>query len=485
MPEEIRKLEPKKIWNNFADLSQVPRPSKREEKAVEYVKSFGEKLGLETLTDEAGNVVIRKPATPGMENRKMVTFQSHVDMVHQKNSDVTFDFEREGIQTYIDGGWVKAKGTTLGSDNGIGVATALAVLESDDIAHGPVEALFTVDEETGMTGAFALKPGVLKGDYLLNLDSEEEGELYIGCAGGVDTLVEWDYEPIKPQGDAAFQVVVSGLKGGHSGMDIKLGRGNSNKLMARFLLALTDDIEFQLAPLEGGTARNAIPRETTAVVVFDKSETGRFDQALKQFLQTIRNEYGDREPHLKLEANATEVPSGAMNAGDQQKLLWALHATVNGPLQMSHEVDGLVETSSNLSKIKLAGGKLEMETLQRSAIDTARDNAATMFGAPFHLLGATVRHEGAYPGWQPAPQSEILQVMQQEYQKMFGKKPVARAEHAGLECGIIGAKYPGMELISFGPTIENPHSPDEKAHIKSVQKFWDYLLEVLKAIPER
>lgn len=484
MAENIEDLEPKAIWKNFAELSKVPRPSKKEERVVAFVKKFGENLGLETLTDEVGNIVIRKPATKGMENRKMVTLQSHVDMVHQKNNDVNFDFEKDAIQPYVEGDWVKARGTTLGADNGLGVATAMAVLQSKEIAHGPLEAVFTVDEETGMTGAFALKPGFLKGDILLNLDSEDEGELYIGCAGGVDTNVDWEYpEEAAPAGFQSFVLSVTGLQGGHSGMDINTGRGNSNKLMGRFLFEAREKCNLRLASFRGGTARNAIPRETIAQVWVASNKIDALHEHIKAFENAIKNELGSVEPDFKMNLEPENSAAKVMTNAAQDKFVNAVEGCPNAVLRMSREVEGLVETSTNLSKINLAEGKLRIESLQRSSIETARDNAAHTVGAVFMLIGAKVEHVGAYPGWKPNPHSEILEVMKKVYKDEFGKVPDVKAVHAGLECGIIGERYPNMELISFGPTIRHAHSPREQANIPSVKLFWKYLLDVLKNIP--
>ncbi|MEX0966167.1 MAG: aminoacyl-histidine dipeptidase [Bacteroidia bacterium] len=484
MSDQIRNLEPKAVWNNFANLSEVPRPSKKEEKVIKFIKDFGEGLGLETEVDKAGNVVIRKPATPGMENRKMVTLQSHLDMVHQKNGDVKIDFAKDPIQLRIDGQWVKATGTTLGADNGMGVATIMALLQATDTPHGPLEGLFTIDEETGMTGAFALQPGFVKGDILLNLDSEDEGELYIGCAGGVDTNVHLRFDTQElPANSSALKLRMAGLKGGHSGMDISLGLGNSNKLMARFLYSLIGKSKVQLATFAGGTARNAIPRETEAVMVCEADDLENVRKLAKEFEAILKAEYAAREPNLTFTAEKADAPYKVLSAKNHKQLVRALHACINGVYAMSAEVPGLVETSTNLSVVKLAKGTCDIYTLQRSSLDSAKLAVAGMVAAAFQLAGAVVRHLGMYPGWQPDASSEILQVMKQVYEKQTGKTPAVKAVHAGLECGIIGQKYPNMELISFGPTIRGAHSPEERAEIASVQKFWDYLLETLKEIP--
>lgn len=483
---EIANLEPKAIWKIFSDLCDIPRPSKKEQKAVEYAKNFGEKLGLETIVDEVGNVIIKKPATPGMEDRKTVVFQGHLDMVPQKNSDVDHDFETDPIQAYVDGDWVTAKGTTLGADNGMGVAAGLAVLEATDIAHGPVEVLMTIDEETGMTGAEALKPGILDGDILINLDSEDEGELYIGCAGGVDTNIKFHYkEEAVPTETTAFEVDVKGMKGGHSGMDIILGRGNACKSLNRILYNASRTTDMRLSTIEAGSLRNAIPREAKAIVVVPTSKTGEFKSFVKETGDIMIQELAATEPEMKVEVKEVAMPSFVIDAKTQENLLKAVYGCPNGVMRMSADMEGLVETSTNLAVIKSHDGYIGVESLQRSAVDSAKDDLAAMIRSIFELAGAEVVHEGAYPGWQPNMDSPILHTMLKTYEDKWGKRPAIKAIHAGLECGILSKPYPHWDMISCGPTIRFPHSPDEKVNIATVQKFWDFIVETLKNIPKK
>lgn len=482
MSSEIRLLKPTILWNHFADLNEVPRPSKKEERVIAFIKNFGEGLGLETIVDKTGNIIIKKPATEGMENRKTVLLQSHIDMVHQKNSDVQFDFDNDPIQSYIDGDWVKAKGTTLGSDNGIGVAAAMSVLSSKDITHGPIEALFTIDEETGMTGAFGLEPGLLDAEIMLNMDSEDEGELYIGCAGGIDTLATINYTAENaPSNHLAFKVFVSGLKGGHSGIDIPLGRGNSNKILNRLLNEVLADI--RIAHLDGGSLRNAIPREAHAIITLDSSKKEEVLGKMEALGEDIKKELQTTEPNLTFTFTSTTLPEKVIDTASADRIVKAIYACPNGVIRMSADIEGLVETSTNLARIITENNSFRMESLQRSSVDSAKKDLANMIRSVFELAGAKVDHRGAYPGWKPNPHSPILEVMKGIYEKEFDKVPDVKAIHAGLECGIINSKYPQLDCISFGPTIRNPHSPDEKVNIETVEKFWFFLLETLKNIP--
>lgn len=484
MNTKLETLAPSGIWNNFKNLTQIPRPSKKESRVVEFIKSFGEKLGLETIVDTVGNIVIRKPATPGMENRKGVVFQSHVDMVPQKNSDKKHDFEKDPIEAYIDDEWVKANGTTLGADNGIGVAAMMAVLESKDLQHGPIECLFTIDEETGMTGAFALKPGMLKGDILMNLDSEHEGELFIGCAGGMDGNIEFDYAADKvPGGYIPFLVKATGLKGGHSGLDIHMGRGNSNLVLIRLLRKAEEKIGMRLCEFEGGNMRNAIPREAHATILIPESGKKEFNTLVEDYRKIISKELAATEPDLVIEVSATDKPDRVMEPGLQKRLIAAIYSCPNGVIRMTDGIDGLVETSTNLSIVKTTANKINISCLLRSSVDSAKENLAEMMKALFELAGGQATFSGSYPGWKPNMNSSIMKTMDALYQKKYGKKMEIKAVHAGLECGIIGGVYPKLDMVSFGPTIKHPHSPDEKVHIASVQKFWDFLVETLKNIP--
>ena len=487
MGKDILNLEPKKLWKNFYELTQIPRPSKKEQKVVEFVKNFGEKLGLETIVDEVGNVIIRKPASPGMENRKTVILQAHLDMVPQKNSDKEFDFEKDPIDAYIDGEWVTADGTTLGADNGIGVATILAILESDDIKHPPLEALFTIDEETGMTGAEHLKPGVLKGDILINLDSEQEGELYIGCAGGTNANIQFNYSKVGVSNDTvAYELNLTGLKGGHSGVDINLGRANSAKLIFRFLYNAQKEFGIQLSSIDAGNMRNAIPREAHAVVLVLNSKEKDFLKAVEKWEQIFKNEYKETDPELSFKAEKVEPPEFAIDPITQDNLIKAVQGTPNGVIRMSASMEGLVETSTNLSIVRMDDKVIEVLALIRSSVDTAKEDVENMFEAIYKLAKADkIWFDGKYPGWKPNPDSEILRLMKQIYKDMFGKEPKVTAIHAGLETGLLGGKYPNWDMISIGPTIKYPHSPDEKVNIESVKRFWDFLLKVLENIPEK
>lgn len=483
MSQTIVQLEPKAVWANFERLNKVPRASKKEQQVIAFMREFGKKLGLETEVDEAGNVLIRKPASQGREGRAPVVLQGHLDMVHQKNNDTQFDFATQGIQMYVDGGWVKARGTTLGADNGIGVASMMAVLESKDLHHGPLEALFTIDEETGLTGAAHLKPGWLRGRILLNTDTEEHGELCIGCAGGIDTIASLKYEREKPRGDAAIEIKVKGLRGGHSGCDIHLGRGNANKIINRLIYLATEKFRVGIQRIEGGNLRNAIPREASAVMVVERSKLADLKKQLQALGESIAAEYKRLEPDLLIAMSDAPMPADVMNFAAQERFVRAVYAVPNEVFRMSADVPGLVETSTSMARVVVADGKAQAEFLSRSSVESGRDNIANAIEATFALAGCDVQHSGGYPGWTPNSDSAILKLMRATFKKLFGEEPKVNAIHAGLECGIIGGHYPQMDMISFGPTIRSPHSPDECCEIESVQKYWRYLVEVLASIP--
>ena len=479
---ELSQLKPQLIWKNFSALNSVPRPSKKEEKVIEFIKKFGENLGLETAVDEVGNVIIKKPATKGMEDRKAVVLQSHLDMVCQKNSDIEFDFETQGIQMEVDGDWVKAKGTTLGADNGIGVASIMSVLESNDIAHPALEALFTIDEETGMTGALGLKPGQLHGKILLNLDTEEDDEIDIGCAGGIDVTASQTYNVESAKGQTV-KITVKGLQGGHSGMDIHKGFGNANVILGRLLYHGIENQNIQLISIDGGGLRNAIPREGNAVLSVRNSV--EFIEAANSLKASILEEFASVEKDLHINIETFSTPEMAISNEDSKKIILALKAAHNGVYRMSPDVADLVETSNNIARVLLQNGELTLMNLARSSVDSTKNAVAEQLKSVFELAGLKVEFSGSYPGWKPKPGSEIVQLMEKIYEKDFGEKPMVVACHAGLECGIIGANYPEMEMVSFGPTIRGAHSPDEKANIPSVQKFWGFLKEILANIPAK
>ena len=486
MSNEISKLAPGEVWENFYQLTRIPRPSHHEEEVRKFIADFGKGLGLETIQDEAGNVIIRKPATPGMEKRKGVILQGHLDMVPQKNSDKDHDFTKDPIETLIDGEWVRANGTTLGSDNGIGVAAAMAVLASKDLAHGPIEGLFTATEETGMDGANGIKAGILKGDILLNMDSEDEGELYVGCAGGEDALIQFKFmETAVPSESIAFRLNVTGLRGGHSGLDISLGRGNANKIFFRLLKDTYKTCGVRLASIDGGNLRNAIPRESFGVVIVPYEKADKLVGQIAGLTTIIKRELAATEPTLKIELSKTEMPGSLIDLQTQISLTHAIVACPNGVIRMSDTMTGLVETSTNLAIIKSdnAPKTIDISCLMRSSVDSARAELGSRMDSVFTLAGAEVTLKCGYPGWKPNMESPILKTMQQVYKSKFGRIPEIKAIHAGLECGILGGTYPHWDMISFGPTIRFPHSPDEKVNIESVGKFWDFLVETLKSIP--
>ena len=482
---EKKDLKPAGVFRYFEEICQVPRPSKHEEKMVAFLKAFGEKHGLETKADEAGNVLMRKPATPGMENRKTVVLQSHVDMVCEKNNDVTHDFMNDPIETYIDGEWLRAKGTTLGADNGIGVATELAILTDDTLEHGPIECLFTIDEETGLTGAFALQEGFFSGDILLNLDSEDEGELFIGCAGGVDTVAEFSYREVDvPQGYFCCRVQVKGLKGGHSGGDIHLGRANANKLLTRFLTQCADKYDLYLCQIDGGNLRNAIPREAHALIALPEADKHALRTDLNIFAAEVQDEYHVTDPDMELTLESEPFHPRAIDRDTTQRLLQALYACPHGVYAMSQDIPGLVETSTNLASVKMRPGNgIRIETSQRSSTASAKQDIARMVRTVFRMAGAMVTFGEGYPGWKPNTHSEILEVATESYRRLFGTEAKVKAIHAGLECGLFLDKYPALDMLSFGPTLQGVHSPDERMLIPSVQRFWDHLVDILKHTP--
>ena len=485
MSQEIRNLEPKALWNKFADLNAVPRPSKKEERVIEFMKNFGNSLGLETFEDEIRNVIIRKPATAGMENRKAIVLQGHLDMVHQKNADTVFDFDTQGIDMYVDGDWVRAKGTTLGADNGLGVATIMAILESTDIPHPAIEALFTIDEETGMTGALNLKGGILQGQILLNLDTEEDDEIDIGCAGGIDVTATAEYdEEETPDGSVGYTITVKGLKGGHSGMDIHKGLGNANKIMNRLLFDGFDNFGLQIAEIKGGSLRNAIPRESQAKVIIAEVYDEAFVFDMQQIVNEIKAEFKTTEPNLEVVFEKLKtVPAKIMPSIAQFYFVRAMYTAHNGVYRMSADFDNLVETSNNIAKVVVGDGQLSIQCLTRSSVETSKFDLANALRSAFELMGCEVEFSSSYPGWTPNSKSEILDVLVGIYEKQNHEKPKVVACHAGLECGILGTNYPDMDMISFGPTIHGAHSPDERASISSAQKFWKFVLEILATIP--
>lgn len=482
----ILDLAPQNVWKHFYSLTQIPRPSGHMERITEFLLNFGKGLGLESFVDEAGNVIIRKPATPGMEDRKGVILQAHMDMVPQKNNDTVHDFVNDPIQTWIDGEWVKAKGTTLGADNGMGVAAAMAVLEANDLKHGPLEVLITKDEETGMYGAFGLKPGTVKGDILLNLDSEDEGELYIGCAGGLDITAELSYkEEEADKSMVARKITLKGLRGGHSGMEINQGRGNANKLLARVAHDLLVEFDCRLTSFAGGNMRNAIPREAHAVILFNPADIDDLPTYIKEYGEQLNQEYAPIESNIQLLLDEVELPAMVMPEEIQDNMIDMLLACQNGVMRMIPTVPDTVETSSNLAIVTLGEGKAEVRILARSSSDTMKDFLADSLTACFNMAGMKVTLSGGYSGWQPNVDSPILHAMTKSYEAQFGVAPKVKVIHAGLECGIIGANCPGLDMISFGPTLRSPHSPDERVLIPTVKKFYDFLVATLEQTPKK
>lgn len=477
----VRDLEPKIVWNHFSDLNAVPRPSKKEERVIKFMQDFGAKLGLDTYTDPVGNVIIRKPATAGMADRQTVIIQSHLDMVHQKNANTNFDFDTQGIEMYVDGDWVKAKGTTLGTDNGMGVAAIMSVLSSTDMPHPAIEALFTIDEETGMTGAMELEKGILKGTILLNLDTEDDDEFSIGCAGGIDTNTLYKYtEEAVLTGSQTYNIIVNGLNGGHSGVQINEELGNANKIMNRLMYGC-EEYNLQIVSINGGSLRNAIPRESFATVAVSPTYLEEFEKRVKY----LKAEYAMQDSDLNIQIEATSQASNAMSLADTKKLTTALYACHNGVFRYSRAIEGLVETSSSLARVIVKDGEFISQSLQRSSVESGKYDVAYTVAAPFHLMGCSIEHTGDYPGWSPNPTSPILDVLVAKYKELFNnEEPKVMAIHAGLECGLLGERIPGLDMISFGPTIKGAHSPDERCGVKSTAKFWMFLKEILANVPK-
>ena len=480
-----RDLKPSLLWDNFKQICKIPHPSKHEKEICEWLLSWAKQHGIAAKQDKVGNIVLSKPATPGMENRKGVVLQGHIDMVPQKNSDKVHDFTKDPIELVIgDDGWVRANGTTLGADNGIGCAAAMAVLQSNDVAHGPIEVLVTIDEETGMTGAFGLEPNGLNGEILINLDSEDEGELYVGCAGGMDANFSMDYSTTATPADMqGLDLSITGLKGGHSGMDIVLGRANANKLLMRLLKKASHQFKLCVASINGGSLRNAIPREAFATLAISKQDAEKFKQFVAEFTAIVSKEFAATEPDLSISVKTTDTPKTVIDAVAQEKIINLVLAIPNGVMRMSDSMPGLVETSTNLAIVKADGGKLEIANLLRSSVDSAKEALGDKMAALAALAGTKIELTGAYPGWKPNMNSAIMKTMIQTYESLYGKTPEIKAIHAGLECGLLGGVYPHWDMISFGPTIRNPHSPDERVHIESVEKFWNFLTATLKNIP--
>ena len=486
MSTAVRNLEPKEVWNMFADLNAVPRPSKKEERVIQFMVDFGKKLNLETFVDKVGNVIITKPATNGLENRKTVVLQSHLDMVHQKNSDTIFNFEKEGIKMLIQGDWVTADGTTLGADNGLGVASIMAVLASTEIEHPNLEALFTIDEETGMTGAMGLEGGVLKGEILLNLDTEEDDEIGMGCAGGIDvTAIRTYSEELVPETATAFTISVKGLNGGHSGMDIIKGLGNANKIMNRLLFEGYTNYGLKISEVNGGSLRNAIPRESFALVTIDIASKEFFLLKTSELINNIKEEFATIESNLIIEIQETQLPEKVMELEIQEGFLKSTYAAFNGVYRMSPDIENLVETSNNIARVIVKSGHIKIGCLTRSSSETNKIDLANSLKSAFELSGFNVELSGEYPGWQPNINSEILDIVSNLYENLHGEKAKVEACHAGLECGILGQNYPEIDMVSFGPTIRGAHSPDERASISSTKKFWNFLIEILKNIPKK
>lgn len=486
MDTNISKLNPTSLWNYFNEITKIPRPSKQEEKIAAYLIKFAKKHKLDYQQDEIGNILITKPAAKGMENRVTVCLQSHMDMVCEKNADKKFDFEKDPIVAYIDGDWVTADGTTLGADDGIGMATQLAILAANDIQHGPIECLFTVDEETGLTGAFGLKPGFLKATILLNLDSEDDGQIFIGCAGGKDTTARlWFTKELVPDWTVSFKIVVTGLKGGHSGDDINKGLGNANKILNRILHKATRTFGIRLHSFNGGNLRNAIAREAEATVLVNQSIQDKFLRLVDEFHGIIKNEIKTSEPDVHIKAFEVERPYFVIDAASQRNLINTIYACPHGVMQMSRDIPNFVETSTNLASIKTQDDAFLITTSHRSSVESALEDVTNMVTAVFKMADADIDTTEGYPGWAPNPDSVILEISKKAYHDLTGQDAKVLAVHAGLECGLIGEKYPEMDMISYGPELTGVHSPDERIHIKSVEKFWEWTLEILKNIPSK
>lgn len=482
----ILSLAPQNVWKHFYGLTRVPRPSGFLAPVQQFLLDFAKSAGVEAVKDEAGNIIMRKPATPGMEDCKGVILQAHMDMVPQKNNDTVHDFEKDPIETYIDGEWVKARGTTLGSDNGMGVAAIMAVMEDKTLKHGPLEALITADEETGMFGAFGLKPGSLKGQILLNLDSEDEGELYIGCAGGVDVTATLQYKEaeVDPE-DVAIKLTLKGLRGGHSGLEINQGRANANKLLVRFVREAIAEYEARLASWKGGNMRNAIPREADAVLTLPAENVDELLELVKEYEALFNEEYHAIETPITFKAERTELPKGVVPEEIQDNLVDAIYACQNGVCRMIPTIPDTVETSSNLSIVTIDGGQAQFCLLVRSSSESMKEYLATSLESCFSMAGMKVEMSGSYSGWNPDVESPILKAMVKSYEEQFGAEPAVKVVHAGLECGIIGAIIPGLDIISFGPTLRSPHSPDERVLIPTVKKFYDFLVATLANTPKK
>ncbi|MEG1499113.1 MAG: aminoacyl-histidine dipeptidase [Bacteroidales bacterium] len=483
MNEILTQLKPEKIVYYFGEILKIPRPSKKEEKIRAYLVQFGKEQNLETIVDNTGNVLIRKPATAGMENHKGVILQSHMDMVCEKNRDSKHNFDTDPIEVHIEDGWLKAKDTTLGADNGIGVAAELAVLSSNDLVHGPLECLFTVNEETGLTGAFGLSSDFLKGSILLNLDSEDDGQFFIGCAGGIDTIIQYPYHPEKvPAGLLSFKLTIKGLKGGHSGDDINKGLANANKLLDRFLFEYAPNLSLRLSSFDGGNLRNAIAREAEAIVCIPLSAQATLEQKVKEYEKIVAHEFHTTEANLSFTCQKEAMPNSVMPQQEQEAIVNALLACPHGVLRMSADIPNFVETSTNLAAVKTKKDHILITTNQRSSVESAKYGAAHRVAACFKMIGATVEHSDGYPGWNPNPNSPVLKIIMSTFKDLFHQDGVALAIHAGLECGLFSEKYPNLDIASFGPTMRGAHSPDEKLNIETVERFWKLTTEVLKRI---
>ena len=482
MQQALQGLEPKSIWKHFDRIAAIPRASTKEAAIRQYVLDEAARLGLKATQDAAGNVVVSKPAQPGRESATPALLQSHLDMVCEKNEDTHFNFDTDAIRIVRDGDWLKADGTTLGSDNGVGVASALAVMESTAIKHGPLEFVFTIDEETGLTGASEFPGGVLKSKYFLNLDGEEKGTLCIGCAGGVVTKARCRVAMQAPVAHAAWRIKVSGLRGGHSGVDIHLGRGNAIRILGATLQAVIDELPAELADMKGGSAQNAIPREAVAVIALEKGREGQLRQVIARCENEQRVDLGAFDPELTITVESVERPQKVMTESDARRVVGLVASLHHGVLAMSPDVPGLVQNSTNLATLSLSGGLVEIVTSQRSAIESSKQLAANLVATACRLAGFETEHIGSYPGWKPEPASEIVRTLQEVNKKLYGEPAKLVIMHAGLECGVIGEKYPGMQMVSFGPQIENPHSPNERVQISSVEPFWKYLCAVLEEI---
>lgn len=480
----LDQLQPQVVWSIFEDICQIPRPSKKEDKIIEYLLNWAKEHNIEAKRDTIGNIVMSKPATPGKENVRPVIMQSHIDMVCEKNSDVDFNFETDPIIPRIDGEWVKATGTTLGADDGIGMAAQMAVLLSTDIAHGPIEALFTVDEETGLTGAFELQPGFFESKTLINLDSEDEGELFIGCAGGIDTQAVFDFEQeTVPENHTAFKIEIKGLNGGHSGDDINKGYGNANKILTRIIWN-SDQFDIRIGDIVGGNLRNAIAREAKAIVTIHNNSINEFKAFFEAFRTDVKFELKTTEKNLELTLSETEIPEFVIDENTHYNLINAMYACPHGVIEMSRDMENMVETSTNLASVKLfkKTGEIKVATSQRSSVESSKHDIASMVASVFTLAGAKWEHSDPYPGWAPNTDSEIMKLAAESYERLFGVKPIVRSIHAGLECGLFLEKYPDLDMISFGPTLRAVHSPDERINIETVDKFWRHLIDVLESV---